>query len=247
MFNGVQYLGSELPRTYLPTLISIQFTLPVLLLALVGIVLILTRKGKYIVDWQRISIIAAWFFIPLFMAVIVNPTMYDNFRQFLFITPPLFVFAAIGFETLSRLIRPKWGQSTFFIALIVPGIIAGMWLHPFEYVYYNGLVGWTGNIGRTFENDYWGTSLCQAGKEVSNIAPEGSKLSFTNYDMAEIFRGCAKTGYKIYTEEVSVSKNNPDYSIILTRNNDDNKYFKNMKTIMTIGRGNTTFVVIKGK
>ena len=66
-----------------------------------------------------------------------------------------------------------------------------MWLHPYEYVYYNALVGWTGNVQRNYETDYWATAMCEAGTFVSEQSPQTRVVIFTDSVQAQFFMRCS--------------------------------------------------------
>ncbi|MDR3574580.1 MAG: hypothetical protein P4L50_12000 [Anaerolineaceae bacterium] len=246
-FNGQDLLPTKLPWYYLPKLLSIQFTLPLLILALAGTILVIFGLIKNKETWQKAVILFSWFFIPVLLVMSIKPVLYDNFRQFLFITPPLFVFSAVGFEKLNEVIKIKWLSVTLCSLILLPGIISGLWLHPYEYVYYNALVGWTGNIGRTYENDYYGTSLCEAGRYLSSIAKDGSQIVFTDPILSWMFNQCTDKKFQIIINRSNNPLGSPDYSVVLTRYNDDQDYFRSMKKIKTIQRGETPFLVIRSK
>ena len=60
---------------------------------------------------------------------------------------------------------------------IVPGLDAGLKLHPFQYTYYNSFVGGTGR-GRIFrfETDYWLTCYKEALEQLASFADEPINL-----------------------------------------------------------------------
>jgi len=247
LFNGREYLATNLPRYYLPELLSIQFTLPLVLFAIVGTIFTLIKWKNDKKTWQKYFVIIMWFFVPLVLTILIRPTMYENFRQFLFIVPPSFVFAAVGVESLFSRVKKNHFRVAFYLLLLIPGLAAGVWLHPYEYVYYNGLVGWTANIDRKFENDYWDTSLCEAAHYLSSVASEGSQIAFTYPDYVWMFESCTNNNYQYLSERVENEKINPDYSVIPIQYSDDIDYFRSMTTIKAIARGNTKFLVIKAK
>lgn len=246
-FENGEFLATQLPWYFLPKIISIQLTLPLLIFALIGLTIAIKNKFHVHNEWRKIWIIVCWFFIPFFTVIVIHPTMYDNFRQFLFIIPPLFVFAGIGFEELANLITNKNVLNGVFIVSLLPGIIAGIWLDPYEYVYYNVLVGWTGNVGRKYEADYWNTSFCEAAQYLSNNAQEGSLIAFTDPMVASIFLECASKSFDIVVERLEHSKISPDYSVVSTRYDDDIDYFRKMQPLKIIKRGETPFLVIRSK
>jgi 4-amino-4-deoxy-L-arabinose transferase-like glycosyltransferase len=244
-FEGMDFLAGQTPWYYLPKLLLIQFTLPLWILALAGIGLVLLgRSGRRLPapeTWMHLF----WFFIPLVLAVVFRPKMYDNFRQFLFIVPPLFVLASLAFDRFINGFQNKKIGLLMSIALLIPGIFARAWLFPYEYIYYNALVGWTGQVGRSYETDYWGTSFCEAGRFLDNAAQPGSRIAFLNPIHADILNSCAAHNYDILIERAEFSANAPEYSVVLTRNDDDLDYFRDLPIIKTIGRGGTVFSVIR--
>ena len=141
MFAGVDYEVTELPRSYLPTVLSLQFTETAMLMFLAGAVtaVLWLRRGK--LDWRKLALIAVWFVAPVMAIVIVHPVIYDNFRHFLFITPPLFIFAAIGFQALFDWLKKPVLSGALVALLLLPNLYWLVTLHPYQYVYYNSLVG----------------------------------------------------------------------------------------------------------
>lgn len=162
LFNGLVYNAKELPRSFLPAMMAIQFTEPLLLLLLVGI-----GVGAYKVYRRKkirveLALIYLWFLIPFTLTILIKPTMYDNFRQFFFIIPPLFIIAGIGLEFIFTKIN-HWGKNTLLVvAVLLPGVLAIVTHHPYQYVYYNQLVGGVEGAFRRFELDYWLTAYQEA-------------------------------------------------------------------------------------
>jgi hypothetical protein len=176
LFEGIRFHEHALPRDYLPKLIAIQFTEPLVILALVGLISVLVlRKRKQ--DWTiRSILLVLWFVLPLSYVVIARPTLYNNFRQFLFITPPLFVFAGLGFQTLFQKIR---ANAVVVIAagfILLPGILAIVQLHPLQYSYYNQFVGGVEGAEGQYELDFWGTGWAELAAFVSDNIPPGSSI-----------------------------------------------------------------------
>ena len=244
-FEGREFLATQLPWYYLPKLLSIQLTVPLLVLCGTGVGRSIYRFVRRAPGSKISLFLLSWMFLPIVGVILYRPAIYDNFRQFLFILPPFFVFAAIGFEWIIQFIPSKWTAPIFSIVLLLPGIVAGVWLHPYEYVYYNGLVGWTGNINRSFETDYWGTSLCEAARVISNHTSEAATVAVTDHTLGLVFKECASSQLSLLVERADPSTIQPDYSAILTRYDDDLDYFRSMRVITTIGRGNTPFAVVK--
>ncbi len=172
LFQGQIHLSEEMPLHYLPFLIIIQLTEPAILLFLIGIPLCVKLLRKKAVDLAEILLISGWIGGPLLAEIVLRVPIYDNFRQFLFILPPLFLFIGFGVSWIwQKLNRYRIGAVVLGI-LLLPGIVAMFKLHPYEYVYYNTLVGGTGSVYGEYELDYWCTSLREAMEFLNeNAAP----------------------------------------------------------------------------
>jgi hypothetical protein len=251
-FEGASLSTLELPWYYLPKLIGIQFTLPLLGLALAGIGISFWDGLKnHLIKREEMLcrlVPLAWFFAPLTAVMIFQPPMYDTFRQFLFITPPLFIFAAVGIDYLAALVKHKITAIVISTSLILPGIIAIIWLHPYEYVYYNMLVGWTGNIGRNYDNDYWGTSFCEAGHFIMDETddPETS-IVFNDGILRMVFILCTDDTYNTINDLDVTSTQDPDFAVTWSRYDHDTYYNTNLPLAYVVRRGSTIFSTVRGE
>jgi hypothetical protein len=61
--------------------------------------------------------------------------------------------------------------------VLAPGVVGIVRLHPYEYVYYNELVGGVRGAYGQFELDYWCTSYREAVQAVNRIAPPAAKVA----------------------------------------------------------------------
>jgi len=244
-FEGIDIPARELPWYYLPKLIGIQFTLPVIILGLIGFSSMAFAVYKQKPVWKLAILILGWFWLPIALVMIARPTMYDNFRQFLFITPPLFISAGYAISHLYEHLKSRGIQTGITVALIFPGVIAGIWLHPYEYVYYNGFVGWTGGIEREYENDYWTLAACEAADFLSSQTDEPDVVLFADMVMADQFKRCAANEFDIRFARTQYPSPLPDYAITRTRFDDDIDFYRNLNAFYSIARGNTDFLVIK--
>ena len=164
LYNGVDYPVTALPYSYLPVLFGIQLTEPVWALTIAGVV-------ASVIGWREkrglIELAIIWFVIPLTGFIILHSTLYDNFRQILFILPPIFWLAGAAFEKIKN---TKW-QIALVTLCLIPGIVGIVRLHPYEYIYYNSFIGGMDGAQGRFELDYWGTSYREAAEYVNKIAP----------------------------------------------------------------------------
>ena len=246
LFNGEFYAGSELPSTYLPTLLSIQLTEPVVIGFLIGIPFFLWLKKKENIRSSDFWLIIFWFFIPLIGVIFLPLTIYDNFRQFLFILPPIFIIVGIFLDRIFGKLRPKWLAPIVSIIILLPGIFSITSLHPYEYVYYNNFVGGVDGAFRQFEMDYWGTSVNEATSFINQNAPENAKILVSGpYQNVQYY---ARKDLEIFDiEKISNALfEDYDYAILLSRDNADLKYMPASPTLFQVRRDGAVYVVVRG-
>ncbi len=176
LFQGMVQQTTTLPRYFLPVVLGIQLTEPALLLASLGLLVGIRQIGKRSEYWVEKTLVAAWLLVPLVFAVILSPSFYDNGRQYLFILPPVFLFSALGIGALLDVIRSKAISIAIIGLIVMPGVLAILRLHPYEYVYYSSLVGGVNGAYRNYELDYWVTSYREALEIVNSEAPPGSTI-----------------------------------------------------------------------
>lgn len=245
LYQGTTYAASELPRSYLPFFLSTQFTEPLILLAalgfLVGVIQIVRHQS---ISWERFLVISLWFILPLSYVLVKHPALYNNCRQFLFITPPLFVFAAIGLEaTLKRIHQTAW-QGVLMIAILIPGLVSLVQLHPYQYIYYNTFVGGVEGAFRTYETDYWGVSATEAIKEINRIAPENAEVILWA-PAASVTLSARPDLQLIPQKEITRDIATYDYALITSQFNADQSNLTNRPAIYTIARGDVLLAVVK--
>lgn len=125
-----------------------------------------------------LCLLLSCFLLPFLAVVIFRLPIYNNFRHLLFIAPPLFVMGSIALEHFLQVgSRPAWLLPILTITLLVPGVVGIVRLHPYEYIYYNGLVGGVGGAHGNYELDFWCTSYREAVQAVNRIAPAAAEVA----------------------------------------------------------------------
>ena len=179
LFNGRLYSVRDLPHAYLPTLLTIQFTETAVLCIYVGIGILTWRLLRNRLRVDLLLYIGMGLALPLFALILLNPTLYHNFRQALFLVPPMFVLAAFTLEWIFLKITQTWVRIILIAALTLPGVYSTVKLYPYEYVYYNSLVGGSAGAAHRFELDYWRISLREMALELNEVAAPGSLIVVT--------------------------------------------------------------------
>lgn len=236
LFNGVEYLATTLPYSYLPMLFGIQLTEVVWVLAFVGLVVsVISLREKR----ELIELTTLWFIIPFVGFIILRSALYDNFRQIIFILPPIFWMAGVAIEKVKR---PAL-QIALIALAILPGIADGIRLHPYEYIYYNRFIGGMNGAQGRFELDYWGTSYREAAEYVNGIAPANAVIWVEG--PSHLFELYAREDLKIFSDHEIERADRYDYVVATTRYNLDQISYPEAKIIYRIARGDAILTVIK--
>ena len=129
---------------------------------------------------QEIGTLLFVVLFPLCCQIICDGPSYTGMRHFLFVVPPLAALAGIGMHTCLFVLEAK-GRTLGFVALA--GVATALvWdaetlarLHPYEYLFYNSLVGGLEGASRRYATDYW-----------VNIMPAAVKNLETYLDQTDI-------------------------------------------------------------
>ena len=172
LFQGELILTTDMPRSYVPVLLGLK--LPELFLALsaaglVGALVSALRGNTAPRDRAVLFAIVLAAVLPIAVAVIGRPAMYNGVRHFVFVLPPLAVAGELAGAWLAAR-AARYGHAALAAggAILVAGLMlpaASMArLHPYEYVYFNGAAGGARAALPRFMLDYWGLAFKQAGQ-----------------------------------------------------------------------------------
>src|SRR6188508_2614793 len=100
MFDGALVSVPDMPWSYLPTLFALQ--LPEVLLTLLagGVVLTIVATSRKDVPARRKTILlmlTSAAMLPLIIAMVKRPALYNGIRHFIFVIPPMTVLAGVAF------------------------------------------------------------------------------------------------------------------------------------------------------
>jgi 4-amino-4-deoxy-L-arabinose transferase-like glycosyltransferase len=247
LFMGEIYLNNELPFFYFPTFVALQLTIPALILCAVG-----TRNAfqSFIrkTDQEPFLLFLLWFLLPTIAIGLSDSTIYDNARQLYFLIPPLFILAGMGIDTLLHQIKSPLLQIILALILISPAMYANVRLHPYQYIYYNELIGGVSGAFRKFDLDYSGTSFKEALQWINeNSSP--STQTFIIIGPRHLARIYIRPALKdsIFGEFDSIQPNGSEYYyvLLLTRTNSDLHFCPNGDIVYSIERDNGVLAYIK--
>jgi hypothetical protein len=106
------------------------------------------------------------FWCPLIGIVLIKPNLalFDAWRHILFLVGPLIILSSIGLYAFIQSKKKYVVIIAIFLCAINIGITINTMvkLHPYEYIYFNSLVGGLKGAYRNYETDYWGASFKEA-------------------------------------------------------------------------------------
>jgi hypothetical protein len=240
LFNGQMFASDSLPDSYLPVLFGIQLTEPVWILFAAGLGVVTRRAvlGSK-VDIQLLSITFAWCVLPITILMLMRSPLYDNFRQVFFLLPPVFLMAGALFD---RIGSAKW-RLGLVLACALPGIVAGITLHPYEYTYYNSLIGGQAGAFRRYEMDYWGTSYKEAAYWLNQHASPNANLWAEG--PSHLLGLYLRPDLRVYSSYEDERAESYEYIVATSRYNLDIKSHPQAPVVHTISREGAIFTAIK--
>jgi hypothetical protein len=169
LFGGALILVPDMPRSYVPTLLALELPEIFLVLGLGGAAGALVAAFKRDLAPNRRAILMLVLLaaiLPIAVAILVRPAMYNGIRHFLFVLPSLAVLGGLAGAQLTEMLqRFRYGAAfaaIVFVAGIASPIIEMVRLHPYEYTHFNRLAGGVAGARARYMLDYWGLSLKQA-------------------------------------------------------------------------------------
>ena len=245
LFAGTVFRANQLPLRYLPFYLTVTLTEPAW--PLLGLGLLNSLRPRSLAQPERVARIAlllAWLLIPVAYVLAARPPMYDGMRHFLFVLPPVFALGAAGWGfLLDRLGRP-WARLMLAVAIVIPGILGILRLHPYEYTYFNSWVGGTGGAFRRYETDYWLTCYKESVERFNGMFERPVSL-FVHREAAAA-APYAAANVKILEERDSRALiASGDFVLINTRTNEDLYKFRDAPEILAVGRLGATYCLVK--
>ena len=279
VFEGKLYWSDLLPWYYTPKFILM--TIPIAVI--VGMVLFFVFCWRKKEDRFWSFIVFFTFFFPVFWIVYTRANVYGGWRHAMFAYPPMVVAAGLGFEGLVKWVEAKVqgskskaqssnngeqqpkvkdlkplvvnvGAVVLLLVLLAGPIRHIIANHPYEYVYFNELVGGTKNQLGQYELDYYYHSTREASEWIKANAEkkkDGSKVIVATWHTASVdyFFRKDTNDFQVKFERWSEKENHDwDYAIFtVTGMNPDylkSEYFPPKNTVKTIDVDGVPIAVI---
>jgi hypothetical protein len=188
---------------------------------------------------QLLWITSLWFLLPAAGFIGLRSPLYDNFRQVFFILPAVFITAGLVFDQIRN---PKL-RAGLIVLCILPGVIAGMKLHPYEYIYYNSFIGGEAGAFRQFEADYWGTSYREAAQWLNQNAAANSLVWADG--PAHLLGMYLRPDLKLFSSYESKRAEHYDFTVSTSRYDLDISSYPEAPVVYSISRQGAILSVIK--
>src|SRR5512139_375362 len=188
MFDGALVSVPDMPWSYLPTLFALQLPEVLLVLmigAIVGTIVILPRRDVPARRKTILSMLTLAATMPLAIAMVKRPALYNGIRHFVFVIPPMTVLGGVAFAWVMERLRDNhraWQPvvlASFCFGLTLP-LAEMIRLHPYQYTHFNHIAGTVRGADDRFMLDYWGLALKQASDELRGQLVERQEVPPSN-------------------------------------------------------------------
>jgi 4-amino-4-deoxy-L-arabinose transferase-like glycosyltransferase len=162
LFEGENVFSSELPSYYLPKYIGI--TTPLVFLA--GVLLVVFYwlvKSEF--NSRRVAFILFTAIFPVAYIIYTKANVYHEFRHVQFAYPSLVILAALGWESLIRFLKKPVTKYVVGGAIALLALLPAKFMvanHPYQYLYFNEIVGGVEGAFGNYVTDYWMQSMKEA-------------------------------------------------------------------------------------
>jgi hypothetical protein len=172
LYAGRLISVTEMPVSYLPRLFALKLPEIMLALGIAGTIGVLIAVGRRELSLNRRAnfvLIVAAAFLPIIVAMLTHPALYNGVRHFVFVVPPFAVLGGIAGAWMFERTRAfgTWAMAAL-MALLIGGLalpISDMVrLHPYQYTAFNWVSGGVRMAHGNYMLDYWGLAFKQAGE-----------------------------------------------------------------------------------
>lgn len=163
LFEGTAQWSDLMPWYFIPK--SMLITIPLIVLTGFFTFFIFAgriyRSGKLFVT--GLTLVTLLF--PLVFVIIIKSNVYSSWRQFLFLYPVIVLLSATGLNCLFVVVKNRLLRIAIISAIIITSVHPALYMirnHPYEYIYFNQLVGGLKGAYGDYETDYYYTAQTEA-------------------------------------------------------------------------------------
>jgi hypothetical protein len=258
LFEGRVLPSNQLPARYVAEFLLITTPLPLLALAAVGCIVAVRRQWRAPTSAasRTLLLFELWWLGPIVAATIVRPNVYDGLRHFLFVLPAVALFAGLAAVAIATAPRRAAARASIVallcVALLWP-LRALVGLHPYQYTYFNELVGGLAGASGRYETDYWVASYREAMLWIQDpararpgrplrVLVAANELSFT---AAEAYAGPGVELVRLTGPPLGVRLPDGFDYFVATYRHGMNAAFPGAPVVHEVGRDGAVFTTIK--
>jgi len=173
IFDGEVEWSDFMPWYYLPK--SMAITIPLVVLSGLTAFIFSFKNFRSGSKGIVFTLIAFTVLFPMLFVIYEKSNLYSSWRQFLFLFPAIVLLSSAGLERLiefssNRVYR--FCAIAFLLILSIHPVKFMVSNHPYEYLYYNQLVGGTKGAYGEYELDYYYASQTAASEWLLNYLKE---------------------------------------------------------------------------
>ncbi|NLA49972.1 MAG: hypothetical protein GX876_10990 [Bacteroidales bacterium] len=163
VFEGSNEWSDFMPWYFIPK--SMLITIPLIVLAGTACFLIFAGRGVRSGKFLIYLIVIFTILFPMTFVIVKQSNVYSSWRQFLFLYPPLVLIAASGLNYLFDAIPVKYSGWLITVLILLMSFHPVRYMvknHPYEYIYFNQIVGGLKGAYGNYETDYYYVSQTEA-------------------------------------------------------------------------------------
>jgi hypothetical protein len=184
MFDGALVSVPDMPWSYLPTLFALQMPEVLLSLSLAGVIGAVVVLPRSDVTARRKTILLMLMLaatLPIAVAMVKRPALYNGIRHFIFVIPPMTVLAGLAFAWGMKWLKDnRIGWQPAALAVFIFGLLLPLGemirLHPYQYTHFNHIAGTVRGADDRFMLDYWGLAFKQASDSLREQLAENHEV-----------------------------------------------------------------------
>ena len=221
IFEGKVEWSDHMPWYYL--IKSMGITIPFVVLSGVLAFIILIKRMLNNDKGLLYGFLIFTLLFPILFVILSQSNVYSSWRQFLFLYPGIVLLSSIGFSSLFELFRKHyfaWISIGILLLISIHPVKFMLINHPYEYLYYNQIVGGLNGAFGNYETDYYFVSQTEASEwlidyleKKNNQAPLKVKATYSVLWQFRNHPGI-ETSYFRYEER---SQSDWDYAIVVSR------------------------------
>jgi hypothetical protein len=170
LYDGMQILIPQMPRTYLPKLCLLKIPEIVgglAIASIAGSIVMIVRGLGTPAKRAALALLVAAALLPILITVITRPVLYNGVRHFLFVMPPIAVLAGVAvayiLEKIRAYSRPAALAGAAALSLAAGVTVVDMVrIHPYQYALFNQAAGGVRGAADRYMLDYWALGFKEA-------------------------------------------------------------------------------------